>query len=60
MLDPWTIENDMLTPTMKLKRNVAKAKFQAVIDEIYAGTGVINVSPFEVENKDTAGKQNQA
>jgi long-chain acyl-CoA synthetase len=24
ILDPWTVENDMLTPTQKLKRNIAK------------------------------------
>jgi len=29
--DPWTIENDFLTPTMKMKRNIAKLK---LVDEI--------------------------
>merc|ERR1719263_1409363 len=27
-LDPFTVENDLLTPTMKLKRNIAKVMFQ--------------------------------
>lgn len=27
LLDPWTVENDMLTPTSKLKRNVAKINY---------------------------------
>lgn len=27
MKDPFTIESDILTPTMKLKRNVAKKMF---------------------------------
>jgi len=30
--DPFSIENDLLTPTMKLKRNVAKKVFQDRID----------------------------
>lgn len=33
--DPWTIENDYLTPTMKMKRNVAKDKLRADIDRMY-------------------------
>jgi long-chain acyl-CoA synthetase len=28
-LDPFTIENDIITPTFKLKRNVAKKVYQA-------------------------------
>jgi len=35
-LDPFTIENDLLTPTMKLKRNIAKIRFDAEIKEMYA------------------------
>lgn len=34
--DPFTIENDILTPTFKLKRNVAKKVYQEKIDEMYA------------------------
>lgn len=36
MLEPFSVENDMLTPTMKLKRNVAKAKMQENIDKAYS------------------------
>lgn len=35
MLDPFTVENDILTPTMKLKRNVAKDKFTSTIEALY-------------------------
>ena len=31
----WTIENGMLTPTMKLKRQVSKNKYMEVIQELY-------------------------
>ena len=32
--DPWT-ENDLLTPTMKMKRNLAKARYEKEILEMY-------------------------
>jgi long-chain acyl-CoA synthetase len=36
-LDPWTVENGMLTPTMKLKRAKVMEAFNAEIDRMYAG-----------------------
>ncbi len=36
-LDPWAIENGLLTPTMKLKRAEVMAKFKAEIDQMYSG-----------------------
>jgi long-chain acyl-CoA synthetase len=36
-LDPWTVENGLLTPTMKLKRAKVMEKFNAEIDGLYAG-----------------------
>ncbi len=36
-LEPWTVENGMLTPTMKLKRPKVLEKFNAEIDQMYAG-----------------------
>ena len=35
-LEPFTIENDILTPSMKVKRNVAKKVFEKEIAELYA------------------------
>jgi len=32
----FSVENGILTPTFKLKRNEAKKKFQAEINEMYA------------------------
>mgnify|MGYP000510060203 CR=1 FL=1 len=34
--EPFSIENEILTPTFKLKRNVAKQTFQPQIDAMYA------------------------
>ena len=36
-LEPWTIENGMLTPTMKLKRTRVMERFNAEIDRMYVG-----------------------
>ena len=33
--DPWTVENGLLTPTMKLKRNVMEQRFASEIEALY-------------------------
>ena len=34
---PWTVENDMLTPTLKLKRSNVLKHYQVVVEKLYAG-----------------------
>jgi len=34
--DPFTIESDLLTPTMKIKRHVAKKMFEKELADLYA------------------------
>ncbi|MEN8206566.1 MAG: long-chain fatty acid--CoA ligase [Pseudomonadota bacterium] len=36
-LEPWTIDNELITPTLKLKRNRIMAHFAADIDHMYEG-----------------------
>jgi long-chain acyl-CoA synthetase len=36
MADPWSIENGLLTPTLKLKRPLVLAKFKEAVDTVYA------------------------
>ncbi len=36
-LEPWTVENGLMTPTMKLRRIRVMEKFNAEIDQMYAG-----------------------
>jgi long-chain acyl-CoA synthetase len=36
-LEPWTVENGLLTPTLKLKRAKVMEKFNAEIDGMYSG-----------------------
>ncbi|NLI18081.1 MAG: AMP-binding protein [Actinomycetales bacterium] len=38
LADDFTIENDMLTPSMKVKRHEVMTNYQDLIDSIYAGT----------------------
>ena len=35
LLEPFTIEDGILTPTMKLKRNIAKERFSKQILDMY-------------------------
>lgn len=37
--EPWTIENGLLTPTLKLKRGPLNAHFKQVIEKLYATHG---------------------
>jgi long-chain acyl-CoA synthetase len=34
-LEPWSIDNDLLTPTMKVKRQKVLAHCQAAYDSLY-------------------------
>jgi long-chain acyl-CoA synthetase len=36
-LEPWTVQNGLMTPTMKLRRAKVLEKFNAEIDQMYAG-----------------------
>ncbi|MBI4190839.1 MAG: long-chain fatty acid--CoA ligase [Betaproteobacteria bacterium] len=36
-IEPWTVENGLLTPTMKLRRSRVMEKFQAELDQMYEG-----------------------
>jgi len=40
--DPFTVENDLLTPTMKIKRAVARKYFAKEIKEMYDSEEQIN------------------
>jgi len=35
--DPWTVENGLITPTLKIKRTALEQRFAAQIEAIYAG-----------------------
>ncbi len=36
-LEPWTIENNMITPTLKLKRKLILEHFSAAVENMYEG-----------------------
>jgi len=37
MQDDWTVENGLLTPTLKIKRNVLEDKYEELINKTYSG-----------------------
>ena len=36
-LDPWTVENGLITPTLKLKRNVIMEHLKTQVEQLYEG-----------------------
>jgi long-chain acyl-CoA synthetase len=34
--EPFTVDNNLVTPTFKIKRNIAKIYFKEAIDRMYA------------------------
>jgi len=34
--DPWSVDNGLLTPTLKLKRPLVMERFKPAIDAVYA------------------------
>jgi len=40
LLEPWTIENGLLTPTLKVKRAAVLGRYAQLVDAIYAEPGV--------------------
>lgn len=34
--EPFSLANNLLTPTMKLKRQEARERYRSIIDELYA------------------------
>ena len=53
--EPFTLENDLLTPTFKLKRNVAKKVFQGLIDEMYGSADMETVAGVKGLRQGAAG-----
>lgn len=37
LAEPWTVENDMLTPTLKLRRGKMLERYQTEVEKLYAG-----------------------
>jgi long-chain acyl-CoA synthetase len=56
LAEPWTPESGMLTPTMKMKRNIGKERLSADIKRMYEepimkeNKGGAKVSPAEKKN----------
>ena len=47
--DEWTIENDLLTPTLKLKRNKLEDKYSQLISQLFS-------EPIVWENEPTSNR----
>jgi long-chain acyl-CoA synthetase len=55
-LDPWTIAEGLLTPTLKPKRSSLEARFAADIKALYRGHLGIEPEPASVASLDATGR----
>lgn len=58
--EPWTVENGMLTPTMKLKRDFSKNHYKQIIQNLYAeGIMKLDNKPAEKSSEMLAEKSSE-
>jgi long-chain acyl-CoA synthetase len=43
--EPWSVDNGLLTPTLKLKRPLVLAHFKDAVDQAYANEATVSIEP---------------
>lgn len=59
ILEPFSVENDLLTPTMKLKRHQAKKGYEGLINKMYSEKVIDPKKVKEAAARSIAGKSSK-